>query len=413
MKENKQREAARLFAQEWAGEVKERGQTEKFWLELLQKVLGVDDPFQFIEFEDQVKVDTTNYLDAYIPSTRVLIEQKRYGKDLREPIRQSDGSMLTPFLQARKYIAGLPLSRHPRWVVTCNFRSFLIYDMEQPNGEPWEVQLENLPDELYRLQFIVDDGNEHLRREMEVSLQAGEIVGRLYDKLLTQYLHPDDPESLRSLNVLCTRLVFCLYAEDAAIFSHKDQFHDYLSQFKAGQGDMRRALIDLFHVLNTPVADRDPYLSDALAAFPYVNGGLFADEHIEIPRLSEEIADLLLTHASMDFDWSQISPTIFGAVFESTLNPDTRRSGGMHYTSIENIHKVIDPLFLDDLRDELHAIKSEPVERTRQRLARDYQDKLASLRFLDPACVIKFSILCRTPRIEEYSELDSPLIFSQ
>ncbi len=109
--------------------------------------------------------------------------------------------------------------------------------------------------------------------------------------------------------------------------------------------DCRRALLELFKILDTPVSERDEYLEEDLAQFPYVNGGLFADETIEIPPFTEEIKELLLTKASEDFDWSDISPTIFGAVFESTLNPETRRSGGMHYTSIENIHKVIDPLF--------------------------------------------------------------------
>ena len=385
MKESQARQAASLFAQRWQGQGYEKGQTQKFWLELLEKVLGVDDPYSYITFEDQVHLDHTSFMDAYIPSTHVLIEQKGISKDLRAPIVQSDGTALTPFQQAKRYSAELPYTLRPRWVVTCNFRSFLIYDMEQPNNEPYELLLQNLEAEHYRLQFLVSDGREHLRREMEVSLKAGEIVGRIYDTLLTQYRDPDDPASLRSLNVLCTRLVFCLYAEDAGIFA-KDQFHDYLSRYRNSQGDMRRALIDLFLVLDTRVPDRDPYLADDLAAFPYVNGGLFADAHVEIPRLNDDIADLLLTHASMDFDWSQISPTIFGAVFESTLNPDTRRSGGMHYTSIENIHKVIDPLFLDDLRAELADIQADANERLRQRRARAFQERLAALRFLDPAC---------------------------
>ena len=385
MKESQARQAASLFAQRWQGQGYEKGQTQKFWLELLEKVLGVDDPYSYITFEDQVHLDHTSFMDAYIPSTHVLIEQKGINKDLRAPIVQSDGTALTPFQQAKRYSAELPYTLRPRWVVTCNFRSFLIYDMEQPNNEPYELLLQNLEAEHYRLQFLVSDGREHLRREMEVSLKAGEIVGRIYDTLLTQYRDPDDPASLRSLNVLCTRLVFCLYAEDAGIFA-KDQFHNYLSRYRNSQGDMRRALIDLFLVLDTRVPDRDPYLADDLAAFPYVNGGLFADAHVEIPRLNDDIADLLLTHASMDFDWSQISPTIFGAVFESTLNPDTRRSGGMHYTSIENIHKVIDPLFLDDLRAELADIQADANERLRQRRARAFQERLAALRFLDPAC---------------------------
>ena len=218
---------------------------------------------------------------------------------------------------------------------------------------------------------------------MEVSLQAGEIVGVLYDALLKQYKDPESPETLKSLNALCVRLVFCLYAEDAGVFGGHGMFQRYLQNHT---GDARRALIDLFRVLDTQPEDRDPYIDEDLAAFPYVNGGLFADEDVVIPRLDETIVDLILHRASEDFDWSVISPTIFGAVFESTLNQETRRSGGMHYTSIENIHKVIDPLFLDDLRAELDAIKAIPVDKTRNKQLRQFQTKLAGLTFLDPAC---------------------------
>ena len=179
-------------------------------------------------------------------------------------------------------------------------------------------------------------------------------------------------------------LVFCLYAEDAGIFGQKGMFHDYLSSYDAAH--TRQALADLFRVLDQKDDERDPYLLPELAAFPYVNGGLFADEAVEIPMFTDDIRTLLLTKASEDFDWSDISPTIFGAVFESTLNPDTRRSGGMHYTSIENIHKVIDPLFLDGLKEELASIEATPVVKTRENNLRAFQRKLASLTFLDPAC---------------------------
>ena len=218
---------------------------------------------------------------------------------------------------------------------------------------------------------------------MEISLQAGDIVGVLYDALLEKYKDPSDPETLKSLNALSVRLVFCLYAEDAGIFGSHGMFHDYL---KGHTQDTRRALIDLFKVLDTKPEDRDPYMDDDLAAFPYVNGGLFADESVVIPRLDETIVDLILHKASEDFDWSEISPTIFGAVFESTLNPETRRSGGMHYTSIENIHKVIDPLFLDALKAELKSIQEIAVEKTRSSKLKAFQKKLAGLTFLDPAC---------------------------
>lgn len=384
MAEVKQRTAAKKFVEDWTGKGYEKGESQKFWLQLLREVLGVENPEQFISFEDQVHLDHTSFIDARIPATKVLIEQKSSDKDLYKAIKQSDGSLLNPFQQAKRYITELPLSQHPRWVVTCNFQKFCVYDMERPNGEPQEILLKDLEKEYYRLSFLVDTGSEHLKKEMEVSIKAGEIVGLLYDALLKQYKDCTNEESLKSLNILCVRLVFCLYAEDAGIFGKHDIFLDYLRQYDVSK--MRKALIELFTVLNTKPEDRDPYLEDDLKAFPYVNGGLFAQEHIEIPQFTEEIRTLLLEKASANFDWSEISPTIFGAVFESTLNPETRRKGGMHYTAIENIHKVINPLFMDELNEEFAEIKALPQNKNRDKKFAEFQNKIANLNFLDPAC---------------------------
>lgn len=387
MTDAQQRAAAKQFAADWKNRGYEKGESQPFWLSLLQKVYGIEEPEKYITFEDQVHLDHTSFIDGSILTTHVLIEQKGFGKDLNKPIRQSDGSLLTPFQQAKRYAAELPYSMRPRWIVTCNFAEFHIYDMEQPSGEAEVVLLENLGTEYYRLQFLVDTGDSHIQKEMEISLQAGDLVGAIYDAVLKQYKNPDDPETLRSLNKLCVRLVFCLYAEDAGIFGGHGKFHHYLKGVADKDvRDVRRALIDLFKVLDTKPEDRDPYMDEELASFPYVNGGLFADENIIIPRLDANIVDLILQKASEEFDWSAISPTIFGAVFESTLNPETRRSGGMHYTSIENIHKVIDPLFLDDLKEELAAINEITVDRTKDKKLRDFQKKLSQLIFFDPAC---------------------------
>lgn len=384
MNDVEQRKAAKEFAAYWQGKGYEKGQSQPFWLSLLNKVYGVENTEQFISFENQVHLDHTSFIDGYISETKVMIEQKSIKKDLLAPIKQSDGTLLKPIEQAKRYAAELPVSQHPKWIVTCNFEKFLVYDMEHPHNEPEEILLSNLPEEYYRLNFLVDNGSAHIRKEMEVSMAAGELVGKLYNAFLNQYNDPSNAESLRSLNKLCVRLVFCLYAEDAGIFGEHDMFHDYLERFEVR--DLRRALIDLFKVLDQKPAKRDPYLDKQLTAFPYVNGGLFEDENIEIPNFTEEIRDLLLQKASSDFDWSKISPTIFGAVFESTLNPETRRSGGMHYTSIENIHKVIDPLFLDELKNEFTKIKNITVKRTRKLQLEAFQKKLARLKFLDPAC---------------------------
>ena len=380
--EKQQAQAAGEFARRWKGRGYEKGESQVFWTELVTEVFGVENPSLFLQFEQQAKLDHTSFIDVMIPSTRVMIEQKSLGKDLRKPIPQSDGTKLTPFQQAQRYAMTLKVSQHPRWIVTCNFAEFDIYDMENPNSEPHHVELCNLGREYYRLRFLVETGNEHLQKEFEVSMKAGDIVGKLYDAFIAEY-GDNDPETLRCLNVLCVRLVFCLYAEDAGVFGRRDIFHDYMAHYATE--DMRDALMQLFKVLNTPVEKRSRFLKPELAAFPYTNGGLFAEE-IDVPPFTPEIRSLLLNHASLDFDWSMISPTIFGGVFESTLNPETRRKGGMHYTSIENIHKVIDPLFLDDLRRELDAILEEKVDRTIVKRLNAFRDKLASLTFFDPAC---------------------------
>ena len=389
MTDAERRSAADKFVADWKNRGDEKQETQRFWIALLQNVYGAEQPTETIEFEKRVEVvnndgtTTTKYIDGYIPATRTLIEQKGMKIDLKKGERQSDGAMLTPFQQGRRYGGFLPNPEQPRWIVVCNFQTFEIHDMNRPNDEPEVLLLSDLEKDFHRLDFLVDTGKEHIKKEMEISLQAGELVGVLYDALLKQYKDPTAPETLKSLNKLCVRLVFCLYAEDAGIFGSKSMFHDYLENHRS---EDRRALINLFRVLDQDIPQRDKYLDDDLAAFPYVNGGLFADEDIEIPRLGDEVIDLILRRASEDFNWSDISPTIFGAVFESTLNPETRRSGGMHYTSIENIHKVIDPLFLDGLKAEFEEISAVTVDRTRKAKLEAFQRKLASLKFLDPAC---------------------------
>ena len=384
MNARKQKKQAKDFIERWRGRGNERQDSQSFWLDLLGSVFGIENPSTYITFEDKVMLDHTSFIDGYIEKTKVLIEQKGANKDLNKAIKQSDGTFLSPFQQAKRYSANLPYSKRPRWIVTCNFNEFYIYDMEQPNAEAKVIKLEDLPEESYRLEFLIDKTNEHLEREMQISMQAGEIVGEIYEGLLKQYKDSENPESLHAINQLIVRLVFCFYAEDSGLFGHKLAFHDYLAQFPPQF--FRTALIQLFEVLDTPISKRDPYLEESLSSFPYVNGGMFSEKDIEIPNFTEDLRQLILEHASSQFDWSDISPTIFGAVFESTLNPETRHSGGMHYTSIENIHKVIDPLFLDDLKDELNAIKGFKQKSTVEQKAKQFQTKLASLTFFDPAC---------------------------
>lgn len=387
MTETEKRAAATKFYNDWRGIGDEKSDSQRFWIEFLSNVLGIEDVTQKIIFEKRVAVDNqVKFIDAYIPETRVLIEQKSIEKDLGRRMPQSDKMMRTPFEQARNYAQWMIPNETPLWIVVCNFRSFEIHDMNKPGDPPVVILLEEVRNKLPLFDFMFKGDVRELSHEMEISVRAGEIVGILYDKLVAQYKEPDE-HSFQSLNALCVRLVFCLYAEDAGIFGSHMMFHDYLKDVPVSS--FRKALVELFKILDTKIEDRDKYLAEdnpKLAAFPYVNGGLFADETIEIPPFTEELKSLLLNQASEDFDWSDISPTIFGAVFESTLNPETRRSGGMHYTSIENIHKVIDPLFMDELKTELGEIRKISVERTKKVRLYAFQAKIAGLKFLDPAC---------------------------
>lgn len=384
LEENKIKNA-KEFIKNWINKGYEKGESQKFWIELLTKVYGVENITEFIKFEDTVKLDkTTGFIDGIISETHVLIEQKSINKDLKSPIKQSDGTLLTPYEQAKRYNNELPFSKKSRWIVLCNFKSFLIYDMERLNSEPEEILLKDLDKEYYRMNFLVEKENEHIKKEEEISFQAGELVGELYDAFSKEYRDIEDEQAQKDLNELCVRIVFCLYAEDSGLFGKRSVFHDYLARYE-NLSDMRKALKDLFKILDTPYDKRDVY-EDELNIFPYVNGGLFSNENIEIPKFTERIRKTLLSDASDNFNWADISPTIFGAVFESTLNPETRRSGGMHYTSIENIHKVIDPLFLNDLKNEFKEIKEIKNIRTKRGKLEEFQNKIAKLKFFDPAC---------------------------
>lgn len=387
MNAREQSKAAKRFADFWAGKGYEKGESQTFWLSLLRDVLGADHPEELISFEDQVVLDHTSFIDGFIKSTHVLIEQKGLGKDLSKKIKQSDGTMLTPFQQAKRYSAELPYSDRPRWIVISNFAEFHVYDMENPSGEPQVIKLADLPKEYHRLQFLVRTDADVVAQEQEISVKAGELVGKLYNELLKGYVDPKSERALKSLNVLCVRLVFCLYAEDAGLFGRKSMFHDYVAINRDKPFAVRKAVLELFDMLNTKEEDRDPYDDSPASEFPYVNGNLFADtDKLEIPAFTPDIVKLLLTEASEGFDWSGISPTIFGAVFESTLNPETRRKGGMHYTSVANILKVINPLFMDDLNAEFAEIMKTKQPVTRDRKLRAFQEQLGSLKFLDPAC---------------------------
>lgn len=377
------KQAAKDFAQRWKGRGYEKGDTASFWLELLRDVVGMEDVTTNVRFEDQT-VDR-GFIDVTIRDAKTIIEQKSLGVDLdKAELRQ--GMLVTPFEQAKRYADSLRNSERPDTIIVCDFNEFRIHDLDVENpGKHFErFTLDELDEQLHLLDFLIDPQLARRKREVKVSLDAGMLIGKLYDMVREQYIDPDSAESMHSLNVLCVRLVFLLFAEDAGLFK-KDSFYRYLKPIPADRA--RLAIKELFSWLNTPVAERDPYASAALKEFPYVNGGLFEAE-VEVPSFTPEIVDFLLDEVSEGTDWSQISPTVFGGVFESTLNPETRRKGGMHYTSPENIHKVIGPLFLDELKAELEGILTDESfgERARRNRLQKFHDKIASLTFFDPAC---------------------------
>lgn len=383
MTDAQQREAARQFFYRWQNRGREDEDGRSYWIEFLQNIFGVEKVTERVDFEKKVvgSKGTTERIDAYIPETKVLIEQKSLGIPLDKPQPAHDNK--TPYEQAKGYDNYLPYEEKARWIITCNFAEIWIYDMNERKPKPVKVLLSELQGKYKLFDFIVNKETKKITEEVELSKAAGELVGKIRDRFLTQYNDPLAKRTQKSLNVLCVRLVFCFYAEDAGLFGKRDAFCEYLAQYEPK--DMRGALIELFKVLDTPVDERaDLYLSDELEVFPYVNGGLFSDENIVIPKITKDIKDTLIESAR--FDWSKISPTIFGAVFESTLNPATRRKGGMHYTSIENIHKVIDPLFLDELKTELEEIRGIGVPGVQKKRIAEFQKKMSEMVFFDPAC---------------------------
>lgn len=381
-----QKQAAKKFVERWQqAEGNEDREARSFLIELLQDVLGIKDPTKVLDFERRVK---GRKIDAFYEDMGILLEAKSRKPGILDE-RRNNGAygFETPYEQAKWYANELPSSIKPRWIIVTDFDEFRIHDLdtENPEREYVSVKLEDLPEQSYLFDFFFDKSQSRLVKEKELSVEAGEIVGRLYNSLMAQYKNIDtDAHEQRSLNILIVRFVFLLYAEDAGLLQEHQAFLKYMRDI--APENFRDALFQLFKVLDTPIEERDPYLNDKLAAFPYINGSLFKREDIVIPQFTEEIKEALLKEASQEFDWSGISPTIFGAAFESTLNPETRRAGGMHYTSIENIHKVIDPLFLDDLKAELAKIEGERVEQKRIFLLRAFQNKLASLKIFDPAC---------------------------
>ena len=386
MKQSDMKRAARAFSKKWEGKGDEKQEAQKFWIEFLYKVIGIKDAINYIAFEKPVDLrdEGTGFIDAYIPSTKVLIENKSLDVklDKKEPFGRNR-VLCDAFEQARRYNDDLITDEKAHWIITCNFGEFRIYNMNTTRPKPISILLSELESNLELFSILYEKDKKEIVQEKALSKRAGQLIGKLYDALQIGFDENDRESDVvkHSLNVLCVRLVFCLYAEDSELFEGKDLFYNYLK----GQSpsDARDRLIKLFRILNTPDKDRDKYDGE-VNRFPYVNGGLFSSQ-IQVPLFNDEILDVLLNQCSKGFDWSPISPTIFGAVFESTLDSKIRKSGGMHYTSIESIHKVIDPLFMNAFNEEFELIKEIRSTKTRNDRLVEFQKKLAEPVFLDPA----------------------------
>lgn len=378
---------AEAFASRWANKGNENQDTQRFWIDFYQNVLGVEDAVSRLEFEKPVSTDASThegYIDVFIPSAKTLVEQKSLGIDLaKEETRQ--GRKVTPAKQGNAYAQGMPLSQQPRYIIACNFSDFWVFDRERDSlcREPlFKLPLAELPKNLAAIQFLKGGAEAPATISRAVSVEAGKIMSKLHDQVAEAFDDPDTPENHHALSVLMTRLMFLMFCEDSGLVA-PNAFRDYVSHFQAG--DLRRGLKDLFVWLDTRDEDRDKYAEPWLKKLPYMNGGLFR-EKTEIPPLSENFRHTLIVEGCQEFDWSGVSPTVFGSIFEGALSHDHRRANGQHFTNPENIHKVIDPLFLDALKAEFDEACAKPVAGgARTRALKDLHKKIGSISILDPA----------------------------
>ena len=354
---NEIKDRALKFSNDWSDESRERAEKDSFWNDFFE-VFGKSRKSVAI-FEKAVKKlgGGQGYIDVFWPG-QLIVEHKSRGKDLD-----------AAFEQASDYFHGLKEEEVPRHVLLSDFQKFKFYDLEDRTEH--EFSLADFHKNIKLFGFIAGYKKREFKEEDPVNIKAAEMMGKLHDKL------KESGYEGQHLEVFLVRLLFCLFADDTAIFE-KDTFKHFIEIKTSEDGSNLGALIaQFFQVLNTPQEKRLKNLDEDLSSFPYINGKLF-EEQLPIAAFDSKMREILLECSSLD--WGDISPAIFGSLFQSVMNPDERRNLGAHYTSEKNILKVIKPLFLDELHEEFHKVKDNKNK------LKEFHKKLGSLKFLDPAC---------------------------
>ena len=360
---NEIRVRAAAFAQEWADAGYEKGQTQLFYRDFFAIF---DLPVRRVAaFEEPVRLlgDRRGFIDLFWKGV-LLVEQKSAGRDL-----------IQARAQALSYFPGLKDADLPRYLLLSDFQTFELYDLDE--DESVAFALADLPQHVEKFGFILGVQKRSFRDQNPVNIEASERVGQLHDALAESGYTGHDLEQF------LVRIVFCFFADDTGIFEPRDIFLDLLENRTRKDGsDLGGWLAQLFQVLNTPVDRRSRNLDEDLARFSYVNGELFR-EPLLIPSFDSEMRQRLID--ACHFNWSEISPAIFGSLFQSVMDKDERRAQGAHYTTEKNILKVIEPLFLDELRAEFQHLRDRRDNRCLPELIA-FQHRLGRLRFFDPAC---------------------------
>ena len=360
---NEVRVRAATFAKRWKDAAYEKGETQSFYNEFF-KIFGVDRR-KVGSYEERVtKLDNSSgYIDLFWPG-QLVVEQKSAGRDLAKA-----------YDQAGEYADALKDHEFPQYILVSDFQNFELHDLDERRVVSFKLQ--ELPDNVQEFGFILGVQNRKFRDQAPVNIKASKLVGELHLALKNSGYKEEH------MDRFMMRAVFCLFADDTGIFEPRDLLFDFIELRTSDDGaDLGLWLSQLFQVLNTPVDDRQTNLDEDLAQFPYINGELFAGQ-LDIPSFDSSMRQLLLDACS--FNWSSISPAIFGALFQSVMGAGERRAQGAHYTIEKNILKVIEPLFMDDLRADFEQLKKRKDHHRTPQL-KEFQKRLGQLRFLDPAC---------------------------